>query len=165
MFLSQRCRDIPLILEQPCATLDEITNIKPQLCHPVYLYEVTDEVNFVARAIGDRLADGFGMKITRVGGISAMLTVRDLREARNLPHTLDDNWGGDIIAAACVHVGATVAPRLFEGAWIASPYIADHYDAAHGPRTENGRIRIPTGPGLGIIPNPDRIGPVVQTFG
>ncbi|WP_280953219.1 enolase C-terminal domain-like protein [Rhizobium sp. L43] len=112
-----------MILEQPCSTLDEIANIKGQLCHPVYLDEVTEDVNIVVRAIADRLADGFGMKVTRVGGISAMRTVRDICEARNLPHTVDDNWGGDIIAAACVHVGATVAPRLFEGSWIASPYI------------------------------------------
>lgn len=165
VFLSQRLRDIPMILEQPCATLDEIAGIKGQVCHPVYLDEVTEDVNIVIRAIGDRLADGFGMKITRIGGISNMLTVRDLCEARNLPHTVDDNWGGDIIAAACVHVGATVAPRLFEGAWIAAPYIAEHYDAANGPRIESGRIRIPQGPGLGITPNPDRIGAAVQSFG
>lgn len=165
VFLSQRLRDVALILEQPCATLDEIATIKGQLCHPVYLDEVTEDVNIVVRTIGDRLADGFGMKITRIGGISAMLTVRDLCEARGLPHTVDDNWGGDIIAAACVHVGATVVPRLFEGAWIASPYIAEHYDAANGPRIENGRIKIPQGPGLGITPNPARIGSAVQSFG
>jgi 4-hydroxyproline betaine 2-epimerase len=158
IFLSQRCRDIPMILEQPCSALDEIANIKSQLCHPVYLDEVTEDVNTVVRAISGRLAEGFGMKVTRIGGISAMLTIRDLCEARNLPHTVDDNWGGDIIAAACVHIGATVAPRLFEGAWIASPYIEHHYDPENGPRIENGQIRIPTGPGLGITPDLSRFG-------
>lgn len=64
-----------------------------------------------------------------------------------------------------MHVGATVAPRLFEGAWIAAPYIAEHYDAANGPRIEQGRIKIPQGPGLGITPNPTRIGAAVQSFG
>ncbi|AYF04091.1 mandelate racemase (plasmid) [Paracoccus yeei] len=165
ILLSQRCRDIPLILEQPCATLDEIATIRPHLCHPLYLDEVTEDVSTVARAIGERLADGFGMKITRIGGISAMLTVRDLCEARNLPHTVDDNWGGDIIAAACVHVGATVAPKLFEGAWIAEPYIAHHYDAERGPRVEGGRIRIPSGPGLGVTPDLSRFGAPVLSFG
>ena len=37
-----------------------------------------------------------------------MRAVRDICEARALPHTCDDSWGGDIIAAECVHVGATV---------------------------------------------------------
>ncbi|WP_027683983.1 mandelate racemase/muconate lactonizing enzyme family protein [Rhizobium leguminosarum] len=165
IFLSQRCRDIPLILEQPCSTLDEIANIKGQLCHPVYLDEVTEDVNIVVRSIADRLADGFGMKVTRVGGISAMRTIRDICEARNLPHTVDDNWGGDIIAAACVHVGATVAPRLFEGSWIASPYIEHHYDRENGPRIENGQIKVPTGPGLGITPDLSRFGAPVRTYG
>ena len=165
VLLSQRCRDVSMILEQPCSTLDEIATIRPQLCHPLYLDEVTEDVNTVLRVVGDRMADGFGMKITRVGGISAMQTIRDICEARNLPHTVDDNWGGDIIAAACVHVGATVAPRLFEGAWIASPYIEHHYDPENGPRIENGQIKIPTGPGLGITPDPARIGAPVHSFG
>lgn len=165
VFLSQRYRDIPLILEQPCATLDEIANIKSQLCHPIYLDEVTEDVNIITRTIGAQLADGFGMKITRIGGISAMLTVPDLCEARNLPHTVDDNWGGDIIAAACVHVGATVAPRLFEGAWIAAPYIEHHYDMDNGPKIEGGRIKISTGQGLGVTPDLARFGEPVLSFG
>lgn len=63
---------------------------------------------------GTGLVDGFGMKVTRVGGLHPMRAFRDLCAARNLPHTCDDSWGGDIMAAACTHIGATVAPELLE---------------------------------------------------
>lgn len=165
LFISHRCRDIPMVLEQPCRTMDEVINIHGRLCHPVYLDEVTEDVNAVVRAIGAGVADGFGMKLTRVGGISAVQTIRDICNARGLPHTTDDNWGGDIIAAACVHVGATVSPRLFEGAWIGEPYIDGHYDEENGPRIANGKIKIPTGPGLGIVPDLSKFGSPVLSFG
>ena len=165
IFLSQKCRDIPLVIEQPCKTIEEIAAIRDRLCHPVYLDEVTEDVNTVIRVAGEGLADGFGMKITRIGGISAMQTVRDICHARNLPLTSDDNWGGDIIAAACVHVGATIEHRLFEGAWIAEPYIGTHYDDENGIRLQGGRIKVPTGPGLGITPDVSGFGSPILNFG
>jgi L-alanine-DL-glutamate epimerase-like enolase superfamily enzyme len=82
-----------------------------------------------------------------------MSSFRDMCEARHLPHTADDSWGGDIIAAACVHMGATVNPKTFEGTWLAQPYIEGHYDAANGIAIENGHIPLPTGPGLGVVPD------------
>lgn len=90
------------------------------------------------------------MKITRIGGLQPMRAFRDLCDARNLPHTSDDAWGGDLIAAACVHLSATVRPALDEGAWIAAPHIDTHFDPEHGPRIEDGHIRVPSGPGLGV---------------
>ncbi|WP_246800888.1 hypothetical protein [Mesorhizobium amorphae] len=52
-----------------------------------------------------------------------MATRRDLCAIRSLPHSCDDAWGGDIIAAACVQLAATVEPRRMEGVWIAQEYV------------------------------------------
>ncbi|KAB1083781.1 hypothetical protein F4V91_30485 [Neorhizobium galegae] len=82
-----------------------------------------------------------------------MATFRDICEARSMPHTCDDAWGGDIIAAACTHIGATVRPQLCEGVWIAQPYIESHFDPEYGVVVEGGHIKLPTGPGLGVLPN------------
>ncbi len=69
------------------------------------------------------------------------------------------------IAAACVHIGATVHPRLMEGVWLAAPYIEKHYDRQNGPKIENGWIRVPQGPGLGIEPDRTLWGTPVMSFG
>ena len=153
LLLSEACRDIPFVLEQPCDTLEEIAAIRAQLCHPVYLDEGATDLPTVIHAANGGI-DGFGMKVTRIGGLTPMTTFRDLCEARHLPHTVDDSWGGDIIAAACVQLGATVSPNNYEGTWLAQPYIEGHYDSTAGVAIEDGHIAVPSGPGLGITPEP-----------
>ncbi|VDC19209.1 mandelate racemase/muconate lactonizing enzyme family protein [Pseudogemmobacter humi] len=150
--ISRECLDVPVILEQPCNTLEEIVAIRGQLHHAVYLDENMVDTSTVLRAVGQGLCDGFGLKMTRAGGLQPMATLRDICEARSLPHTCDDSWGGDIIAAACTHIGATVSPRLFEGTWIAAPYIDGAYDRKNSPQVRDGHIRLNEGPGLGVVP-------------
>ncbi len=152
--LSQACPDLGFVMEQPCATYEEVKSIKSQVRHPIYLDENAVDLNAIMRSIHDGVADGFGMKTTRVGGLSNMQTIREICRATNRPLSCDDSWGGDIIAAACVHIGATVAPKLSEGVWIAGPYIDGNYDPENGIRIKDGWLDVPDGPGLGI--NPDK---------
>ncbi|CAN7230717.1 mandelate racemase/muconate lactonizing enzyme family protein [Rhizobium sp. LjRoot254] len=163
--LSRECLDIPFILEQPCNTIEEIKAIRSQLHHAVYLDENGEDLNTVLRAVGDGVCDGFGMKVTRIGGLHAMATFRDICETRSMPHTCDDAWGGDIIHAACTHIGATVQPRLLEGVWLAQPYVEGNYDPENGVNIEGGHIKLPTGPGLGVIPDESLFGPPTSSYG
>ncbi len=158
IFASAQLNNVPIVFEQPCDSLDEIEILRRQINHPIYLDESSTSVSRVITAAGKGLCDGFGLKLTRLGGITGLVTVRDICKARHLPHTCDDAWGGDIIAAACVHVGATVDASLNEGVWIAQPYIEGHYDNTNGIRIRNGKIRVPDGPGLGINPEPGVFG-------
>jgi len=163
--LSRECPDIPFVMEQPCNTIEELAAIRGQVHHGIYLDENGEDLATVIRAAGQGLVDGFGMKLTRIGGLSQMAAFRDICEARSLPHTCDDAWGGDIIAAACTHIGATVQPRLMEGAWLAAPYIDGHYDSRNGIRIEGGHIRLPDGPGLGVVPDDGVFGAPVFSAG
>lgn len=162
---SQECGAIPLVLEQPCNTIEEIAGIRGQLRHAVYLDENAEDLATVLRAIALGVCDGFGFKVTRLGGLNPMATARDLCAIRSMPHTVDDAWGGDIVAAACVHFGSTVEPRLLEGVWLAAPYIAGHYDSENGIRIEGGHIDVPKGPGLGVTPDDGVFGAPVKSFG
>lgn len=163
--LSRECLDIPFILEQPCNSIEEIKAIRGQLHHAVYLDENCEDLATVLRAVGEGVCDGFGMKVTRIGGLHAMATFRDICEARAMPHTCDDAWGGDIIAAACTHIGATVQPRLCEGVWLAEPYIEGNFDSKNGIKIEGGHIKLPSGPGLGVVPDETLFGAPVASFG
>ena len=151
--LSRACSGIPFVLEQPCDSLEEIISVKPMLNHPVFIDESAVDMATVLRAAGSGVADGFSMKVTRIGGLQPMSVFRDICEARNLPHTCDDSWGGDIIAAACVQLGATVAPIRLQGVWLAQPYIEGHYDSSNGVEIQDGHIAVPKGPGLGVVPD------------
>lgn len=162
--LSRECPDIPFILEQPCGTIEDLQQIRSQVSHGIYMDENSIDLNTVITAAGTGMVHGFGMKVTRIGGLHPMRAFRDICAARNLPHTCDDAWGGDIIAAACTHIGATVAPELLEGVWLAAPNIDGHYDRENGIRIEGGHIRRPQGPGLGVVPDEGLFGAPVASF-
>lgn len=162
--VSNACRDIPFVMEQPCDTVAEIAALRGRIAHAVYLDESADSLESILRSVNEAICDGFGLKVTRVGGLSAMRTIREICQVANLPMSCDDSWGGDIIAAACVHMGATVQARQLEGVWIAAPYIDSHYDPYNGPRIEGGHIQLPQGPGLGIQPETAQWGDPVMSF-
>lgn len=162
--VSRECPDVPFIMEQPCNTIEDLQKIRPQITHGLYMDESCTSLNTVITAAGTGLVDGFGMKVSRIGGLHPMRAFRDICEARNLPHTCDDSWGGDIIAAACTHIGATVRPDLLEGVWLAAPYIEGNYDPDNGIRIDSGHISVPTGPGLGVTPDETLFGQPVAQF-
>ena len=162
--LSLACRDIPLVFEQPCNTMEEVASIRNQVAHPIILDENTESLNDVLRAIAMGVCDGFGLKMTRLGGLNAMATVRDICAARSMPHTCEDCWGGDIVAAAVVHMAATVEPRLLEAVWTAGSYIEGNYDALNGINVDGGHFNVPSGPGLGILPDESLFGDPVASF-
>jgi L-alanine-DL-glutamate epimerase-like enolase superfamily enzyme len=165
MTLDHQCADIPFVFEQPCNTMAEVKTLRGRVVHPVYLDENTEDLNIVLTAIGDGIADGFGFKVTRLGGLSRIAVARDMCALRSLPHTCDDAWGGDIIAAACAHIGSTVEPSRCEGVWIAQDYLEGHFDSKNPVETRDGHIRVPTGPGLGVDPEPGVFGKPIAVYG
>lgn len=162
--VSRECTDIPFVMEQPCNRIEDLVKIRPQVQHAIYMDESGVDLATVIRAAGSGLVDGFGMKVTRIGGLQQMAAFRDICEALNLPHTCDDAWGGDIIASACAHVAATVKPALLEGVWLAEPMIETPYVEDGGVCIQDGHIRLPRGPGLGIVPDERLFGAPIASF-
>ena len=163
--LSRECQPIPVVMEQPTNTIDELRTLRPHVNHAIYMDESGVDLNVVIRAAAEGLVDGFGMKVTRLGGLMNMVTFREMCHAFSLPHTCDDSWGGDIIAAACTHIGATVKPTLNEGVWLAAPYISTPYDTENTIQINNGHIALPEVGGLGITPDERLFGTPVSSFG
>ncbi len=150
--LSLACKELSFVMEQPCMTYEQCLDVRRHIVHPLYLDEVIDNLNTLLRAIKDNAADGFGMKQSRVGGISQMRTIRDICAVSGLPMTSDDSWGGDLVASACLHLGATIQPQLCDGVWIAAPYIDGHYDQNNPISIQKGQLKLPSGLGLGVEP-------------
>lgn len=163
--VSQACRGLRLSLEQPCATESDLLAIKPGLCHPLVVDESASDLPTIARMISSGLADGFGLKLSRLGGLTPMRAARDLCAATGIPMSSDDAWGGDIVAAAGVALGSTLPPRVSRGAWISHPYHGVHYDPTNGPEVSDGHVTLPRGgPGLGLRLDPDAFGPPIAVY-
>ena len=165
ILLSQAIRDIPIALEQPCDMIEINEFVKAQLCHPLFLDETILDVNLAIDAIGRGYADGFSMKVTRLGGLSKFAVFRDICAARGIPHTVDDGWGGNIIAAAQLHMAATVMPKMLEAAWLATPYQDEGYCPDPLISIKDGYVDVPKGAGLGINPDPAGFGDPIFSVG
>ncbi len=160
------CKDIPLVLEQPCSTVEEHRALMGRTHHPVFLDESSTSVDAVVHAISSGIAQGFGMKLSRVGGLTKLRAVRDICQATSTPLTIDDTWGGDLVASATTQMGSTVDPALYEGTWISAPYMESGYPVRSTPiEAVGGHITIPTGPGLGVDINTDDWDAPVASFG
>jgi L-alanine-DL-glutamate epimerase-like enolase superfamily enzyme len=163
--VSNACAGITMSMEQPCATEAELLQVKSQIRHPIVVDENATDLGVVSRMISSGLANGFGLKITRLGGLTAMRAVRDLCMSTRTPMSSDDAWGGDIIGAAGVALGATLDPQFSRGAWLAHPYHRTHYDEANGPRIEKGFATLPSGgPGLGLVLEEGQFGDPVAVY-
>lgn len=163
--LSRACADLPFVLEQPCDGVAANASLHGRIAHPLYLDESMTDLATIARTINAGIVDGFGMKLSRLGGLAAFAAFRDLAAAHRLPHTCDDSWGGDIVAAACAQMGATVADGQLDGVWLATPYQAESYGPGASVRVRDGHVDVPQGPGLGIEPEPGRFGDPILSEG
>ena len=150
--VSTACSDISMSMEQPCATKEELYRLKSNISHPLIVDESATDIDTISEMVSYEIADGFGLKITRIGGLTPMKVIRDFCVETGTPMSSDDAWGGDIIGAAGVALGSTVPAHLNRGAWLANTYHQIHYDPVNGPRIENGVIKLPKGgPGLGLV--------------
>ena len=59
---------------------------------------------------------------------------------------------------------ATVKPNLLESVWAASNYIEEHYDPENPIRSTDAIFTLPTGRGLGVNPQEDRISTLQSSF-
>jgi L-alanine-DL-glutamate epimerase-like enolase superfamily enzyme len=54
---------------RPCNSIEELRQIRSQVTHSIYMDENSIDLATAVTAIGSGLVDGFGMKVTRIGGL------------------------------------------------------------------------------------------------
>jgi L-alanine-DL-glutamate epimerase-like enolase superfamily enzyme len=144
----RRLEDLPVLIEQPCRTLEDCAAVSASGSLPMSLDEsiIGPADVFRAKQIG---AAAINIKISRVGGLGRAARMRDLMQDLGIMVSIEDSWGGDIITAAVSHIAASTRPESllmtsFFNDW------TDGHVAGHRPRSSTGRGSAPTGPGLGI---------------
>lgn len=146
--------DVDLHLEQPCATIDECARIRAVCRHPLVLDEAIKEPADLLRALALGCVDAINLKPTRVGGLTKAAVMRDVAHAAGLPMTVDEPLGGRLATAAILQLAATVAPQLLIAV---SCFEAD--PATSRPEAAlDGRVALPSGPGLGVVPDQQWLG-------
>ena len=139
--------DRDVFIEQPCSTIEECAQVRHRSRRPFVLDESLTDLAALERSRG--AADAVRLKLSQFGGITPIRRARDLAASWGLAMTLEDSGGGDIVTAAMTHLSCSVPPRLLLSGFLVGEMVSERI-AAGAPRAENGRARLPVGPGLGI---------------
>ena len=101
--------------------------------------------------------DAVALKLSKFGGLSATRRARDLCLHLGAKMCIEDTWGSDITTAALLHIGAATDPARVLNVCDLSGYVSPRLDPGV-PARSDGHIAPPTGPGLGVAPDRDRLG-------
>ena len=130
---------------------------------PFILDENITDLGALLRAHHDGAMDAINLKISKVGGLTKARQIRDLCVSLNIPMTIEDSWGGDIITAAIAHLAhSTPAECRFSATDFNSYVTVSNADGA--PVRENGTMKASHAPGLGVSLNMDALGAPVAEY-
>lgn len=156
-------RDRDVYIEQPCRSYEHCVTIRQRTALPFILDENIDGIAALLRGHADGAMDVINLKISKVGGLSKARQVRDLCVALNIPMTIEDSWGGDIITAAIAHLAHSTPESLRFSATDFNSYVKVQ-NASGAPRREAGHMMASDTPGLGIEPNMEALGQAVAEY-
>lgn len=156
-------RDVDVYIEQPCLTYEHCVSIRRRTTLPFILDENIDGIGSLLRACNDQAMDAINLKISKVGGISKARLIRDLCVSLNIPMTIEDSWGGDIITAAIAHLAHSTPEQCRFSATDFNSYVTVH-NASGAPVRDHGTMVAGTAPGLGVELNFDCLGKPVATY-
>jgi len=136
-------------IEAPCASYEECLAIRRRTRLPFVLDEHITGILPFLRAYGDGGMDVVNIKISRLGGLTKAVQLRDLCASTGIAMTLEDSWGGDIATATIGHLAGSTPPALLFTSTDFNSY-NDLHVSPDAPRRVEGKISVPSGPGLGI---------------
>ncbi|MEW2915259.1 enolase C-terminal domain-like protein [Leisingera sp. JC11] len=156
--------DLDIMLEQPCATIEDCARVRVACGLPMKLDENAHDTASLLAGHAAGVMDAVAIKLSKFGGLSASRRARDLCLHLGAKMCIEDTWGSDITTAALLHLGASTDPLRVLNVCDLSHYVSPRL-APEGPERRNGRIAPPEGPGLGVRPDREALGAPAAVFG
>ena len=154
-----------VMFEQPCETLDDIAAISGKHAAPVSVDETLVTLQDAARIARDGLAEVFGIKLNRVGGLTKAARMRDIALAHGIDMFVMATGGTVLADTEALHLAATIPDANCHAVWACQDMITAEVAGGRGPRNTNGHLHLPETPGLGVHPDEDALGDPVAVYG
>jgi len=148
---------LDIMLEQPCATIDECKSVRDASGLPMKLDESAKDISTLLEGAQKGVMDAVAIKLSKFGGLSASRRARDLCEVLGAKMCVECTWGSDIVTAAALHLAASTKANRLLNTCDLSHYVGPRI-APDGPTRRDGRIAPPEGAGLGVSPDHDLLG-------
>ena len=160
----QVTEDLKVMFEQPGETLDDIAAIRPLHSAPVSVDESLVTLQDAARIARDGLAEVFGIKLNRVGGLTKAARMRDVALAHGIDMFVMATGGSVLADTEALHLAATIPDINCHAVWACQDMLTVDIAGGRGPRNKAGHLHLPEEPGLGVEPNEDQLGHSVAVY-
>ncbi|MDJ0639519.1 MAG: mandelate racemase/muconate lactonizing enzyme family protein [Paracoccaceae bacterium] len=158
------CESLNVTFEQPCETLDDIAALRPLHSAPVSVDESLVTLQDAARIARESLAEVFGIKLNRVGGLTKAARMRDIALAHGIDMFVMATGGSVLADAEALHLAATIPDAHCRAVWACQDMLTIEIAGGRGPRNQNGYLHLPEAPGLGVHPDEDALGAPMAVY-
>lgn len=156
--------DLQVMFEQPCETLDDIAAICGKHAAPVSVDEALVTLQDATRIARDGLAEVFGIKLNRVGGLTKAARMRDVALAHGIDMFVMATGGSVLADTEALHLAATIPDENCRAVWACQDMLTVDIAGGRGPRNIDGHLHLPEIPGLGVHPDEDSLGDPVGDY-
>jgi cis-L-3-hydroxyproline dehydratase len=152
------------VLEAPCPTWRETLSLRKRCRLPIILDELAQSDADLAQAVALDACDGFGLKISKSGGLTPARRQRDIARAAGMTISVQDTVGSAIAFAAIVHLGQTVPEKNLRCILDTRGMVTRHLARFDAPVVDGG-VLAPDVPGLRLNVDRDSLGEPVAVWG
>ena len=156
--------DLHVMFEQPCESLDDIAALSGKHAAPVSVDESLVTLQDATRIARDGLAEIFGIKLNRVGGLTKAARMRDVALAHGIDMFVMATGGSVLADTEALHLAATIPDAHCHAVWACQDMLTVDIAGGRGPRNRDGHLHLPETPGLGVHPDEDALGHPVAVY-
>lgn len=156
--------DLGVTFEQPGETLDDIEQIRKVTTSPISVDETLVTLRDATRIARDGIADVFGIKLNRVGGLSKARRMRDIAMDHGIQMFIMATGGSVIADTEAAHLAQSIPDAFIQACWSCQDMLTLDIAPGSGPRCIDGFITIDDSPGLGVIPDETLLGDPVAVY-
>lgn len=154
---------LDVMIEQPCLSYEDCIKVRENTGLLIKLDELVTDLTMAKKIVRDHSADVVCIKMSRVGGLSKALEIRDFFVKKGIKVVTECMMGGEIVSAAVSHFSASTPSEFLFNTGDLHAYVT----ASTGnvsPPTLNGRIYCNKSPGLGVEPDLTSLGTPIAIY-
>ncbi len=149
--------------EQPCETLEECRTVRQFTRQPIILDECIQSFESLLLAQRTQTAQGIGLKIGRVGGLTKAKRMRDFCVSTGMRMNIEETGASQIGDTAAIHLAIATPETHRHASWDCSA-LHSVVTADGGYIREDGKATLSDKPGLGIEPRLEILGQAVAVY-
>jgi len=156
--------ELGVTFEQPGETLDDIAQIRKVTSSPISVDESLVTLQDAVRIARDGIADVFGIKLNRVGGLTKARRMRDVAMEHGIQMFIMATGGSVLADTEAAHFAQSVPDEFVKACWSCQDMLTLDIAPGNGPRCTDGFITVDDKPGLGVLPDENVLGNPVATY-